>query len=361
MRFLDQVRIHLEAGAGGAGCISFLREKFRPWGGPNGGNGGRGGHIYAEADPNLNTLIDFRYQQHFRAQRGAHGQGSDRDGSKGKDLTIIVPMGTQVLDENNRFLLHDFVTAGERVLLCRGGDGGLGNKSFRSSTNQAPRIAGVGVPGEEQSVWLRLKILADIGVVGLPNAGKSALLRALTRAKTKVANYAFSTLYPHLGILEGEHGARLVMADLPGLIEGASEGKGMGTRFLGHAERCRALVHVVDVASGDPEQVLHAVHTVLAELEAYDPEVAAKPMVFWLNKTESLADDEFADVYAAVCAEMRKTRPSDQDVDASVFAGSAILSDQRAQFAGLIDALSQVKRAQASTAGANEEGQWSPL
>ncbi|MCH9780589.1 MAG: GTPase ObgE [Alphaproteobacteria bacterium] len=291
MRFLDQARIHLQAGHGGAGCVAFLREKFRPWGGPNGGNGGRGGNIYAVVDPNLNTLIDFRYCQHFKAPRGEHGQGKDRDGRAAKDLVIPVPPGTQVLDETNTFVLHDLVHPDQRVLLCQGGDGGLGNRSFRSSTNQAPRICGEGYDGESMSVWLRLKILADIGLIGLPNAGKSAMLRALTSAKSKVADYAFSTLYPHLGMLSMDHGSRLVLADLPGLIEGASEGRGMGTRFLGHAERCRMLIYVLDAA--DPDRSIAAMHkTIAVELDEYDPALRDKTALVWLNKADLLDDSE---------------------------------------------------------------------
>jgi GTP-binding protein len=286
MMFLDQAKIHLRSGWGGDGCVSFRREKFLEFGGPDGGDGGRGGDIVFEAVPGLNTLIDFRYRQHFRAERGHHGMGSNRTGAQGEDLLIPVPAGTQVLaDDEERTLLADLLHVGDRVVLLRGGDGGKGNTHFKSSTNRAPRQFQKGFPGQEMSVWLRLKLLADIGLVGLPNAGKSSFLNAVTAANAKVGAYAFTTLKPQLGVAR-HRGRELVIADIPGLIEGAADGAGIGDRFLGHIERCRLLLHLVDVTSPQPTADWR---TVRRELEAYGAGLEDKPEILLLTKCD-LAD-----------------------------------------------------------------------
>ncbi|WP_448585793.1 GTPase ObgE [Thermaurantiacus sp.] len=283
MMFLDQAKIHLRSGWGGDGCVAFRREKFLEFGGPDGGDGGRGGHIFFEAVPGLNTLIDFRYRQHFRAGRGHHGMGGNRTGAAGADLVIPVPVGTQVLaDDEARTLLLDLVVAKERVLFLRGGDGGKGNAHFRSATNRAPRQAQKGFPGKEMSVWLRLKLLADVGLVGLPNAGKSSFLNAVTRANAKVGAYGFTTLKPQLGVARSR-GREFVLADIPGLIAGAAEGAGIGTRFLGHVERCRCLLHLVDVMSPHPTADWR---TVRHELSRYGAGLEAKPEIVLLTKCD---------------------------------------------------------------------------
>jgi GTP-binding protein len=283
MMFLDQAKIHLRSGWGGDGCVSFRREKFLEFGGPDGGDGGRGGDIVFEAVPGLNTLIDFRYRQHFRAERGHHGMGSNRSGTMGADLLIPVPAGTQILaDDEDRTLLADLLHVGDRVTLLKGGDGGKGNTHFKSSTNRAPRQFQKGFPGQECSVWLRLKLLADVGLVGLPNAGKSSFLNAVTRADAKVGAYAFTTLKPQLGVAR-HRGRELVIADIPGLIEGAADGAGIGDRFLGHIERCRVLLHLVDVMSPHPTADWR---TVRAELEAYGAGLADKPEILLLTKCD---------------------------------------------------------------------------
>ncbi len=287
--FLDQAKIHLRSGWGGDGAVAFRREKFVEYGGPNGGDGGRGGDIVFEAVPGLNTLIDFRYRQHFKAGRGGHGQGSNRTGAAGATLIIPVPVGTQVLaddsdDPQERTLLADLSEAGQRVVLLRGGDGGKGNTHWKSSTNRAPRQFQPGFPGQEISVWLRLKLLADAGLVGLPNAGKSSLLNALTNAQAKVGAYAFTTLKPQLGVVS-HRGREFVLADIPGLIEGAADGAGIGDRFLGHIERCRVLLHLVDASGEDPED---AYHIVQSELEAYGAGLAEKEQLILLTKADAV-------------------------------------------------------------------------
>ncbi len=282
--FLDQAKIHLKSGWGGDGCVSFRREKFVEYGGPNGGDGGKGGDIIFEAVPGLNTLIDFRYTQHFRAERGHHGMGSDRHGAQGQPLVIPVPIGTQILaDDEDRTLLADMTQAGQRLVFLRGGDGGKGNAHYKSSTNRAPRQFQKGFPGQEMSVWLRLKLLADVGLVGLPNAGKSSLLNAITNASAKVGAYAFTTLKPQLGVVS--HRSReFVMADIPGLIEGAADGAGIGDRFLGHVERCRVLLHLVDAGGEAPTA---AYDIVRGELEAYGAGLEDKPELVVLSKSDT--------------------------------------------------------------------------
>ncbi len=284
MKFLDEAKIYLESGKGGAGCISFRREKYIDMGGPNGGNGGRGGHVYIEAVANLNTLIDFRYTQHFRAGTGHHGQGSDCTGKDGKDIVIKVPIGTVILDEDKETVLVDMVTPGQKILFLKGGDGGFGNAHYKSSTNRAPRKATPGWPGEERAIWLRLKLIADIGVIGLPNAGKSTFLSVVTRAKPKIADYPFTTLVPNLGVCRS-HDHEFVIADIPGLIEGAHEGVGLGTRFLGHVERTSALLHLIDATQ---EDVIKDYKTVRNELKQYGQGLARRPEVIALNKIDAL-------------------------------------------------------------------------
>jgi len=298
MKFLDQAKIQIRSGDGGAGCVGFRREKFIEFGGPDGGDGGRGGDVTVEAAANLNTLIDYRYRQHFKAGRGHHGMGRNRSGAAGRSVVLKVPVGTEILDEDGTTVLADLTRVGQRVVLARGGAGGRGNAQFKSSTNQAPRYAEPGRPGEERSLWLRLKLIADAGLVGLPNAGKSTLLAAVSRARPKIADYPFTTLHPHLGVARlGE--AELVIADIPGLIEGAHEGAGLGDRFLGHVERCRVLVHLVD---GTGEDVAAAYRTVRAELAAYGAALAEKPEIVALNKCDALAAEEIAEKSAALAA-----------------------------------------------------------
>ncbi len=284
MHFLDSAKVYLKSGDGGGGAVSFRREKFVEYGGPDGGDGGKGGDIVFEAVAGLNTLIDFRYTQHFRAPRGKGGAGRNRTGAGGDDLVIKVPVGTQVLADDRETLLADFTEVGVRRVFLRGGDGGRGNASYKSSTNRAPRQHGTGWPGEEMWVWLRLKLLADAGLVGLPNAGKSTFINAVTNAKAKVGDYPFTTVRPQLGVVS-HRGAEFVIADIPGLIEGAAEGAGIGDRFLGHIERCRVLLHLVDATGDDP---VGAWRTVRRELEAYGADLIEKPEVIGLNKIDAL-------------------------------------------------------------------------
>ncbi|HSQ98551.1 MAG TPA: GTPase ObgE [Sphingomicrobium sp.] len=287
MHFLDQAKIFVRSGAGGPGAVSFRREKFVEFGGPDGGDGGKGGDIVLEAVPGLNTLIDFRYTQHFRAPRGKGGSGSNRTGAGGDDLVIKVPVGTQILaDDEDRTLLADLTVEGERVVLVRGGMGGRGNASYKTSTNRAPRQHQTGQAGEEMWIWLRLKLLADVGLVGLPNAGKSTFLNSVTNASAKVGEYPFTTLRPQLGVVRHK-GREFVLADIPGLIEGAAEGAGIGDRFLGHVERTRLLLHLVDGSAEDP---LEAWRVVRGELEGYGAGLAEKPEVIALTKTDLLDD-----------------------------------------------------------------------
>lgn len=288
MKFLDEAKIFIRSGHGGDGCVAFRREKNIPFGGPNGGNGGRGGDINVECVDGLNTLIDFRYQQHFKAKRGTHGMGSQRDGPKGTTMTIKVPIGTQIFDEKNENIIADFTEVGQSQVLARGGDGGYGNAHFKTSTNQAPRRFDAGWPGEEMWVWLRLKLIADAGLVGLPNAGKSTFLAAVSRAKPKVADYPFTTLHPNLGVV-GIDEKEFVIADIPGLVEGAHGGAGLGTRFLGHIERCGVLLHLVD---GTAEDVAQSYRIIRGELEAYGGGLMDKSEVVALNKCDALTEKD---------------------------------------------------------------------
>jgi GTP-binding protein len=290
MKFLDQAKIYLKSGDGGPGIVAFRREKFIEFGGPDGGDGGRGGDVIIEVADNLNTLIDYRYRQHFRADNGHHGMGANRSGASGKSVVLRLPAGTQIMDEDNENVLLDLTKAGERHVLLTGGDGGFGNAHFKSSTNRAPRKATKGWPGEERWVWLRLKLIADAGLIGLPNAGKSTLLAAVSHAKPKIAEYPFTTLKPQLGVVL-VHGEEFVLADLPGLIEGASDGAGLGHRFLGHVERCAVQLHLVDATE---EDVVGNWRTIRTELATYGHGLAEKPEILVLNKADAVQEEELA-------------------------------------------------------------------
>jgi len=291
MKFLDLAKVYIRSGGGGGGCVSFRREKYIEYGGPDGGDGGRGGDVIAEAVDGLNTLIDFRYQQHFFAKNGQPGMGKQRTGRDGDDIILRVPVGTEILDEDEETVLADLTEVGQRVLLAQGGNGGFGNLHFKSSTNQAPRRANPGLEGVERTLWLRLKLIADAGLLGLPNAGKSTFLAATSNARPKIADYPFTTLHPNLGVV-GIDEAEIVMADIPGLIEGAHEGRGIGDRFLGHVERCSVLLHLVD---GTSETVAADYATIIGELEAYGGELAHKPRITALNKIDALDEDKRAE------------------------------------------------------------------
>jgi GTP-binding protein len=303
MKFLDQAKVFIRSGNGGNGCVGFRREKFIEFGGPDGGDGGRGGDVIVECVDGLNTLIDYRYAQHFKAETGHQGAGSQRTGAGGKDIVLRLPRGTQIFDEDNETLLADMTEVGQKIVLAKGGDGGYGNLHYKSSTNRAPRRADKGWPGEERWIWLRLKLIADIGLVGLPNAGKSTFLSATSNARPKIADYPFTTLHPGLGVVKV--GTReFVMADIPGLIEGAHEGAGLGTRFLGHVERCRALLHLVD---GTQDDVAAAYKTVRAELRAYGGNLARKKEIVALNKTDAMTEEDIEAKRAALAKASRKT------------------------------------------------------
>ncbi|MFD2206728.1 GTPase ObgE [Kiloniella antarctica] len=299
MKFLDEAKVYLKSGDGGGGCSSFRREKYIEFGGPNGGDGGRGGDVIVEGAHGLNTLIDFRYAQHFKAKRGDHGRGSDMFGAAAKPLIIKVPVGTVVLDEEKEQVIADITEEGQQVILCKGGDGGFGNARYKTSTNRAPRRSDPGWPGEELWIWLRLKLIADAGLVGMPNAGKSTFLSVVSRAKPKIADYPFTTIHPNLGVVYSR-GEEFVIADVPGLIEGASEGHGLGTRFLGHVERCGALLHLVDGTSDD---YLNDYKVIRGELAAYGQGLDTKPSVLALNKSDALTD-EIAEERRAALAEL---------------------------------------------------------
>ncbi len=296
MKFLDTAKIYAKAGDGGAGAVSFRREKFVEFGGPDGGDGGRGGDVVIVCEEDLNTLIDYRYQQHFKAKIGVHGMGRNRHGARGDDCVLKVPVGTQILEEDGETLIADMTQAGQRFVLCKGGNGGFGNAYFKSSVNRAPRRANPGLDGEERWVWLRLKLIADAGLVGLPNAGKSTFLAAVSAARPKIADYPFTTLHPGLGVVRSK-GGDFVLADIPGLIEGAHEGVGLGDRFLAHVERCRVLLHLVDATQESPTK---AWRTVRKELEAYGNELAGKPEILALSKADALPPDVLKKKLAAL-------------------------------------------------------------
>ena len=324
MKFLDQAKIYIQSGHGGAGCISFRREKYIEFGGPNGGDGGKGGSVYIEAVENLNTLIDFRYQQHFKAPKGQNGMGSEMTGAKGEDIIIKVPVGTEVVAEDGETLIVDMVEPGQRFLIAEGGDGGRGNMQFKTSVNQAPRYAEPGWPGEEMWVWLRLKVIADVGLIGQPNAGKSTFLSVVTKARPKIADYPFTTLHPNLGVAWVDD-YEMVIADIPGLIEGAHEGVGLGDRFLKHVERCAAFLHLID---GTVEDVVVQYQVIRRELELYDKKLVKKPEVIALNKIDALTEDEVA----------TKVRALEKATNKKVFAISAVARQ------GLWDCLREVNQ-----------------
>jgi GTP-binding protein len=303
MKFLDEAKVYIRSGDGGNGCVSFRREKFIEFGGPNGGDGGKGGDVVAEAVDGLNTLIDYRYQQHFTAKNGGAGMGQDRHGANGADVVLKVPVGTQIYEEDGETLLADLTETGECVLLARGGNGGFGNTHFKSSTNRAPRRANPGQPGEEHTIRLRLKLIADAGIVGLPNAGKSTFLAAVSAAKPKIADYPFTTLSPQLGVVDVD-GREFVLADIPGLIEGAHEGVGLGDRFLGHVERCRVLLHLVDGTSGHAGE---AYKTVRAELSAYGEGLDEKTEVVALSKADAMRPEDIKQQLARLKRAAKKT------------------------------------------------------
>ncbi|MEP2640099.1 GTPase ObgE [Roseobacter sp.] len=288
MKFLDLCKVYIRSGAGGGGCVSFRREKYIEYGGPDGGDGGTGGSVWAEAVEGLNTLIDFRYQQHFFAKNGIPGMGRQRTGADGDDIILRVPVGTEILDEDQETVITDLTEVGQRVQLARGGNGGFGNLHFKSATNQAPRRANPGQDGVERTLWLRLKLIADVGLLGLPNAGKSTFLAATSNARPKIADYPFTTLHPNLGVV-GVDNTEFVVADIPGLIEGASDGRGLGDLFLGHVERCAVLLHLID---GTSDTVAEDYQTIITELDAYGGGLAEKPRVTVLNKIDALDDEE---------------------------------------------------------------------
>jgi GTP-binding protein len=345
MHFLDQAKIYVKSGAGGPGAVSFRREKYIEFGGPDGGNGGKGGDIVFEAVEGLNTLIDFRYTQHFKAPGGMGGAGQNRTGAGGRDLVIKVPVGTQIISDDKEHVLADFTKSGQRIAFLRGGDGGRGNASYKTATNRAPRQHGTGWPGEEMWVWLRLKLLADAGLVGLPNAGKSTFINAVTNAKAKVGAYPFTTIHPQLGVVQ-HRGREFVMADIPGLIEGAAEGAGIGDRFLGHIERCRVILHLVDANN---ESVAEAYRIVRGELDAYGAGLEDKAEIVALNKADTL-DDELLDALSgeleAACGQkpLRLSGATGEGKEAVLDAILAHLKDQ----------------AEPEAEGA-EESDWSPL
>jgi GTP-binding protein len=345
MKFLDLCKVYVRSGGGGSGAVSFRREKFIEFGGPDGGDGGRGGDVWAEAVDGLNTLIDFRYQQHFFARSGQPGMGRQRTGKNGEDIVLKVPVGTEILDEDQETVIADLTELGQRVLLAKGGNGGWGNLRFKTSTNQGPRRANPGQEGVERTLWLRLKLIADAGLLGLPNAGKSTFLAATSNARPKIADYPFTTLHPNLGVV-GIDGSEFVVADIPGLIEGAHEGRGLGDQFLGHVERCKVLLHLIDGTSGD---VVEDWRTILTELEAYSPELAAKPRVTALNKIDALDDEERAEKLAALEAAT----------------GKPVLSMSGVSREGLDDVLRTVRRRvlgakQAEAAQAADDTSWTP-
>ncbi|CAA9509642.1 MAG: GTP-binding protein Obg [uncultured Sphingomonas sp.] len=345
MHFLDQAKIFIRSGAGGPGAVSFRREKYIEYGGPDGGEGGKGGDIIFEAVPGLNTLIDFRYTQHFRAPRGKGGSGSNRTGAGGEDLVIKVPIGTQILaDDEERTLLADLTQEGQRLVFMKGGDGGRGNASYKSSTNRAPRQHGTGWPGEEAWVWLRLKLLADVGLVGLPNAGKSTLLNRTTNAEAKVGAYPFTTLRPQLGVVRHK-GREFVLADIPGLIEGAADGAGIGDRFLGHVERCRLLLHLVDAAGDDS---LDAYRVVRGELDAYGAGLEGKPEIVALSRTDLLEPDQLDELRDALADELG-------------VAPAVISAATGAGIDALLDTIVERLGERAQEQVADPEKAWSPL
>jgi GTPase len=345
MKFLDEAKVYVSSGAGGNGCIAFRREKFIEFGGPSGGDGGKGGDVVIEAVDGLNTLIDYRYQQHFKAKSGGNGMGKDMHGANGKDVVLKVPVGTQIYEEDGETLLTDLTRTGERITLMKGGNGGFGNAYFKTATNQAPRRANPGQPGEERTIRLRLKLIADAGLIGLPNAGKSTFLAAVSAAKPKIADYPFTTLHPQLGVVRVDE-REFVLADLPGLIEGAHEGVGLGDRFLGHTERCRVLLHLID---GTAEDAGAAYKTVRAELEAYGQGLTDKPEIVALSKADALTPEAIKKQTAKLKKACKKT-----PVVLSSASGQGVQEVLRALWKYIDQA-----RADADTSVAKEEA-WQP-
>jgi GTP-binding protein len=347
MKFLDQAKIYIRSGDGGAGSVSFRREKFIEFGGPDGGDGGRGGDVWAECVDGLNTLIDYRYQQHFKARTGEHGMGQNRAGANAPDVILKVPVGTEILTEDRETVLADMTEVGQRVRLARGGNGGFGNAHFTSSTNRAPRHANPGLEGREAWIWLRLKLIADAGLVGLPNAGKSTFLATVSAAKPKIADYPFTTLHPGLGVVRVDE-REFVMADIPGLIEGAHEGAGLGDRFLGHVERCRALLHLVE---GTSEHAGRAYKTVRRELEAYGHGLGDKPEIVALSKADALDPDTLKQQMARLKRAAGRT-----PLVLSSVSGQGVREALRA----LRTTIDEGGAEQATPTGAEPQGAWQP-
>lgn len=361
MKFLDEAKIFLESGSGGKGCVSFHREKYVEFGGPNGGNGGRGGDLYFLADDRLNTLIDFRYTQHFKADSGQQGMGRDRSGKRGEDMIIRVPVGTQILDSDKETILLDLVEEGEKVLFLKGGDGGFGNAHYKSSTNQAPRKSTPGWPGQELEVWLRLKLIADVGLLGLPNAGKSTFLAASSNAKPKIADYPFTTLAPNLGVVKAGD-KEFVIADIPGLIEGAHEGQGLGDRFLGHVERSAALLHLVDCTQDDPYK---AYVTIRNELEKYGQFTDTKEEVIVLSKIDALGEELAEDVRAELETAVGKpvymmSSVSGKNVDKVLFQLGEIVKARRIEEAGGVEDADYARYSEGAEEDEQKDGYDSP-
>jgi GTP-binding protein len=346
MKFLDEAKIHIKAGDGGAGAVSFRREKFIEFGGPDGGDGARGGDVVAECVEGLNTLIDYRYQQHFKARTGGHGMGRNRNGASSPDVVLRVPVGTQVLEEDGETLIADLTAVGERVVLAKGGNGGFGNAYFKSSTNRAPTRANPGLPGDEKTIVLRLKLIADAGLVGLPNAGKSTFLAAVSAAKPKIANYPFTTLVPGLGVVRAGD-REFVLADIPGLIEGAHEGAGLGDRFLGHIERCRVLLHLVDATQESPAT---AWRTVRAELSAYGHGLEEKPEIVALTKADALPEDELK----------KKATALKREIKAAPHVVSAVAGRGMPELLFALADMAIAAKAEVATEAAPQEAPWRP-
>ena len=344
MKFLDLAKVYIRSGSGGGGCVSFRREKYIEFGGPDGGDGGSGGSVWVEAVDGLNTLIDFRYQQHFFAKNGKPGMGKQRTGKDGDDIVLRVPVGTEILDEDQETVIADITELGQRIELARGGNGGFGNLHFKSATNQAPRRSNPGQDGVERTLWLRLKLIADVGLLGLPNAGKSTFLAATSNARPKIADYPFTTLHPNLGVV-GVDNAEFVVADIPGLIEGAHEGRGIGDRFLGHVERCAVLLHLVD---GTSETIAEDYQTIITELEAYGGALADKPRITVLNKIDALDEQELA----SALKELQKA------------SGGEVMAMSGVARTGVIDVLrtlrSQIDDSRLRHRPAEEAEQWHP-
>jgi len=349
MKFVDQAKIYIRSGDGGNGCVSFRREKYIEFGGPNGGDGGKGGDVVVEAVKGLNTLVDYRYKRHYKAQKGQHGMGRNMTGAGGKDLILQVPVGTQIFDEDQEFLIADLAKVGDRVVLAKGGHGGLGNTHFKSSTNQAPRRTTPGGLGEEMNITLRLKLIADAGLLGLPNAGKSTFLAAVSRARPKIADYPFTTITPQLGVV-GVGDNEFVLADIPGLIEGAADGVGLGTRFLGHIERCNILLHLID---GTQEDVVGAYETIMEELEQYGGGLTEKPTIIGLNKCDAVPEEELEEKRLAL-----------QDVAATTVMTLSGATGQGVKevLSALWDVIKETRQSQdEEDETASTGGEWSPL